>query len=278
MNGTPQGTSAPDAQIMIVEGRAKGGAGPISLVTANRKGRTSSFLNEVSEAFVGHAKTASKPVIDLGCAFGVASIAALEAGASVIAIDVSREHVEAVVKGAGSLGSRLQTAVASFPDQLDFPPESISSVHASNLLNFLDGESLTRGLAKVFRWLEPGGMFFSISGTPYARNVQGFISTYEARREDGAAWPGECEDLRKYSNDPTLAELPPQLHLLDDSVLRRAAIKTGFQVVECAMFRRANTPSYIALDGRENVKLIVMKPKAAVAPMEGGGPSHGSPR
>ena len=44
-----------------------------SIVTANRCGRTSAILNEVSEAFVAYAAQTNLPVLDVGAAYGVAT-------------------------------------------------------------------------------------------------------------------------------------------------------------------------------------------------------------
>jgi len=241
--------------------RAIKDASAVSVVTSNRLGRTSVTLNELNELFVEHAQSARLPVLDLGCAFGVASLAALARGAQVIANDVDEAHLAHVKASApGKHQARLTTLRGAFPDELDFPDGSLSSVHASNLLNFLSGEQIEAGAHKVFRWLEPDGKVFVISGTPYARNIQGFIPTYEERRRRGVRWPGECEDLRRYSADATMDELPASLHLLDPDVLRRAFEGAGFVVELAELFGRRGIPDYIALDGRENVCLLAHKP------------------
>ena len=233
----------------------------VSLVTANRRGRTTTRLNEINRRFAELAGRASRPVLDLGCAFGVATHAALEAGATVHANDIDPAHLEATARDApAGTAQRLHLVPGGFPADLEFAPGSLSLVHASNLLNFLSGAEIETGLAKIAAWLEPGGRFLSISGSPYAANIRAFGAIYEANRAAGVPWPGECHDLPAISDDPTISELPRFLHLLDPDVLSRAARAAGLEVEEAQFFHRAGTPDYIALDGRENVVFVARKP------------------
>lgn len=236
------------------------GADAASIVTFNGLGRTSRILNEINQQFVALAGTAALPVLDIGCATGVVALAALEAGARVIANDVSADHLAAIAAAAAKpWHARLRLDQRRFPDQLDFPPGSLAHVHASNLLNFLTGDEIDRGFARIAVWLADGGTFLSMSGSPYARNVAPFIPEYEARRAGGEAWPGYCTEIHTLSDDPTLRELPAALHLLDPDVLTRSASAAGLSVIEARFFHRRGTPGYIAWDGRENVILIARK-------------------
>lgn len=231
-----------------------------SIVTFNRLGRTSRILNEVNEQFVALAAGATLPVLDIGSATGVVALAALEAGARVIANDVSGDHLAALATAAPKpWRTRLALDRRRFPDRLDFAPGTLAHVHASNLLNFLTGDEIDCGFARIASWLADGGTFLSMSGSPYARNVALFIPEYEARQAAGEAWPGYCTTIHTLSDDPTLCELPPALHLLDPKVLARSASAAGLSVVEARFFHRRDTPGYIAWDGRENVILLARK-------------------
>ena len=231
-----------------------------SFVTSNKLGRTTEILNEINEAFVAFAADASLPVLDIGCAYGVAARAAVDAGADVVANDVAVDHLIGLVSRtpAEQLG-RLRLVQGHFPRELAFRPGSLSAIHASNVLNFLTGDEIDAGVRDMFDWLAPGGRVFVISATPYAQNISGFIPTYEERRRHGHRWPGLCEQLSAYSDDPTMAELPEWLHLLDDVVLRRTFEAAGFRIDDACMFERKGIPMYIKYDGRENVRLTATK-------------------
>jgi SAM-dependent methyltransferase len=232
----------------------------VSIVTNNVRGRTTTRLNEINERFVELARTARQPVLDLGCAFGVAALAALETGAQVIANDIDPCHLAAVRAAAPEAARvRLETKLGAFPWDLQFPPDSLKLVHASNLLNFLRGHEIDEGFRRVGSWLVSGGRFLSISGTPFARNIAAFVPIYKSNRAADVEWPGECPDLTVISDHPTIKELPRFLHLLDPEVLSRSAQRAGLVVEEAYFFHRRDTPSYIELDGRENVVLVARK-------------------
>ncbi|MGI9504598.1 MAG: class I SAM-dependent methyltransferase, partial [Geminicoccaceae bacterium] len=181
--------------------------------------------------------------------------------AEVIANDLDEEHLERLAVEALSEGVKRPTTIRGrFPTDFDLPNESLSAVHASNVLHFLKGEDIEAGAKKIFGWLEPGGKVFTISATPYAVNIKGFIQTYEARRAAGLRWPGECEQISAFSEDPTIKELPDFMNLLDDTVLARSFRDAGFDVEESRLFFRRDTPDYIRFDGRENVRMIAVKP------------------
>lgn len=232
-----------------------------SVVTLNRLGRTTNTLNEINEHFATVARTAQRPVLDIGCAMGVAALAALEVGAVVHANDLDPEHLRIVAERAPAAArERLVLVPGRFPDELAYDEGVFDAIHASNLLNFLTGPEIERGLTAIARWLAPKGMLLTISGSPYAGNIRGFVPAYEAAVAAGARWPGECLDLHAFSQDPSIAELPRFLHLLDPWVLARAAEGAGLVVEEATFIHRRGTPSYIRLDGRENVVLIARKP------------------
>lgn len=230
------------------------------LRTLNNRGRTSDLPNEYSQEFIAFSAACAEPVLDIGAGFGVATLPALEQGATVIANDIEPRHLEIIAeKTPTSWRARLVLIPGSFPDELDFDDESLGAVHASNLMNFLRGEEIVRGVAKIYRWLKPGGRIFIVAGTPYAGNIERFIPEYLARRAAGVAWPGEVENLRTFSSHPTIVELPNFLHLLDDEVLRGVILDAGFDIKACEMYLRANLPDYLKWDGRENVGLIAQK-------------------
>ncbi|KAA5801636.1 class I SAM-dependent methyltransferase [Alkalicaulis satelles] len=232
-----------------------------SIVTLNRRGRTSTILNEINAYFVDLASQASRPVLDIGCAMGVAALAALRSGAFVHANDIDPGHLRILQDAAPiELRDSLKLVCGRFPNELAYEENQFDAIHASNLLNFLTGHDIEAGMHCVARWLAPGGRFVSISGSPFAANIRGFIPHYKNSKAKGLRWPGECYNIHQYSNHPTLYELPDFLHLLDPSVLGRAARAAGLVVEKAAYIHRRHTPSYIRLDGRENVVLVARKP------------------
>jgi chorismate-pyruvate lyase len=230
--------------------------------TQNKKGFTYS-LTSFGKAFINFASKASKPVMDIGAAYGVATLPALLAGAKVIAVDVEEKHLVSLANAVDtSLRSKLITLKGKFPD-FDLQPESISAVYMSQVLPFLTGEEIERGAEKIYNWLAPGGEVFIVSFTPYISHVSSFIPLYENRKQQGVRWAGYIDHLSHFSDDPDIYNhLPEQVHHIDQEDLRWAFEKAGFAIKEIRYFgeEEGPLPSGIRLDGRERVGMIAYKP------------------
>ena len=223
------------------------------LPTQNRTGWASNQLNEVSERFVAHCRFVTRPVLDIGAAFGLASLAAIEAGATVYANDLDPAHLAQITPA-----EKLILLPGRFPRDFDLPPASLDAVHASNVLHFLPGDDLTRGLALARRWLAPGGRLFIQVGTPYQQPFQAFLPTFEARLAAGDPWPGWIPDVRAISQHKKLSQIPPSLHLLDQATLGRLVLAHGFAIERCWTYCRRDLPRSMQLDGREGVGLVAI--------------------
>lgn len=227
------------------------------VLTKNRMGWASERLGEVSELFVECAARAGGPVLDLGAGYGAASEAALRAGASlVIANDLEREHLEALERRLGEgERARLRCKSGRFPRQIEFEDGSLWAAHASNVFHFLTPRQVTEGMRKLARWLRPGGRLFVQAATPYQGVWAGFAEEYGRRVERGERWPGLMEKVSEYVSHRQRSQMPRWIHLLDDVVLRREAEAAGFEVERAWLYRRADLPVGLSLDGRETVGL-----------------------
>ncbi len=225
--------------------------------TRNKTGWTSNVPNELSQLFIAYSASATLPVLDIGAAFGVATIPALAAGATVFANDCDPDHL-ATLEGATpqELRPQLRLLPRRFPQDLDFPAQSLAAVHASNILHFLTGDELLAGFQKIAAWLAPGGRLFVQAGTPYQQPFAALVPLYEARTAAGDPWPGWVEDARAISTHKKLSQIPRSLHLLDEAVLRRLAISADLQIERIWTYRRHDLPRSMHLDGREGVGLV----------------------
>lgn len=245
---------------------SSGSPAPEVVPTLNARGHTSTRLNEYSRRFVDWlaAGPPDAPVLDVGAAFGVCTLPALATGATVIACDIEPRHLAGLQDRCPAADRpRLVPLVADFPDGPALAEQSIAAAHAANLLNYLTGPQLVQAAELLFRTLRPGGRVFTISGTPYANNIQEFIPVYEENLRRGAEWPGEVRGLHELCAHPSIRDLPDFLHLLDADVLTRVFGRAGFTVTEAVMFERAGLPDYLRWDGRENVGMIAEKPLRA---------------
>jgi hypothetical protein len=197
--------------------------------------------------------------LDIGAAYGIASLAALRNGATVVANDIDARHLEILRDSAPeALKSRLTLMPGNFPDWIDFPPGSLGAVLLCRVMHFFDGPTIERAAAKVMQWLAPGGKVFAVGETPFIGTAKIFFPTYLARVKAGDPWPGIVENVA--AHDPRRAgNLPSRMHLLDEPTLRRVFSNAGFAIEKLATFARPEFPPDIQLDGRESIGLIARK-------------------
>lgn len=226
-------------------------------------GWASERLNTVNQEFVDFCVTGAcghaSPALDVGAGYGTATVAALAAGAWVIANDLEDEHLAEVEQRAGEHRDRLTVKPGFFPNDLHFEPASLGAVHASSVFHFLNGQRLTRGMAHIARWLRPGGKLFVHAATPYQVPFAGFIPEFERRVAAGEEWPGWMERTRDFSSHRMLTQMPGSLHLLNEAVLTRLAEDAGLTVEWVRFYRRADLSPSVALDGRESVGLVARR-------------------
>lgn len=229
--------------------------------TLNKMGHSTKNPTEYIQYFLEYVKFHPGTFLDIGAAFGVATVPAIESGSSVIANDLDPQHLKVIrSKVSPESQHRLKVICAPFPGGMDLEENSLDGVLASQILHFLSGEDLENGFKKVFKWLKPGGKFFTVSCTPYMKGYKSLIPTFLKRKKLGQKWPGFFSGLSETKEFWRVRHLPDHLHFFDDVVLRSALEEYGFEVERCEMYLRANLPKDIAYDGRENVGAVACKP------------------
>lgn len=231
------------------------------IVTLNKMGYMTSSLDPYSTKIVGFSSVAPGPFLDIGAAYGVASLAALEKGSKVIANDLDSRHLEILQERAPEKYKRNLTLVTgSFPDEINFSSNSLGSILICRVLHFFDGPTIIKGIKKTYDWLSPGGKLAIVTETPYLGNFRNFIPIYERRVSEGCEWPGFIDDVMAIAPDRG-KNLPSQIHFLDPIILSRIVKQCGFIVESADFFSRPEFPRDLQLDGRESVGIIAIKKK-----------------
>ena len=229
--------------------------------TLNQHGYAFNCVSEFTGAFHDFAATVTKPVIDIGCAFGFNTLHAIKRGAEVYAFDMEQQHLDAVqAECPADFVKHLHLIKGLFPQNFNFAEESISAVLLANVLNFLHGIEVRIGLSEVFRCLEPGGQVFIEAPSPYVNLRNDYIPVYEQAVADGLEWPGEVKNINDYGPKNLFINFPCFLHIFDPEILKRELQLAGFIIEKSVYFRRPNTPKIACLDGREAVGAIARKP------------------
>lgn len=223
--------------------------------TLNSRGFMSETMDRFSMAFIDYAAICGHEVLDMGCAYGVATREVLERGGSVMACDMEAGHVEILARETPEeFRGRLRTSVGELP-AADFPDGSFGAILCSRVIHFLTGDQIRLSLEKMYRWLKPGGRLFLVADTPYTGFWFSTAPEYERRKAAGEEWPGFIDDIAPLLNR---AAPPPGmlafLNPLDPDILRRECERAGFAVEEAAFTGRGGEP-----DGNQHAGVIAVR-------------------
>jgi SAM-dependent methyltransferase len=229
--------------------------------TLNDKGFMFEVLDEYADEFIRQSAASDAEALDVGCAYGIATIAALEAGARVTACDMDKRHLD-VLKSRVSedLQQRLTLHTGMLPD-IALPENHFGTLLCSRVLHFLPGDEIDQSVRNMFRWLKPGGRLYLVADTPFGiwRN---FIPTWEKNQDSGEPWPGHMEKPINYlPYKPSSDDIgPPFMNLLDPQLLTRCCEEAGFIVDKAGFIDRSDFGGNGRMDGRENCGVAAHKP------------------
>lgn len=229
--------------------------------TLNGTGYMIRSLDEVSAGFIRFAATdAPGPALDIGAAYGVATLAALEQGARVIANDIDPRHLDILeTRVPPEHRARLALLPGAFPDDISVDDGSIGAVLAARVLHMFDGPQIERSAAMMFQALAPGGKAFVISEASTFFRYPQLREKYDAQLKSGRPWPGFVTGVRALL--PEEAEhVPDQVHFLTPEDLSLVFLNAGFVVEWCEFYQRnvgGEGPWY---QRRRSVGLVARKP------------------
>ncbi len=194
--------------------------------------------------------------MEIGAAYGVATLPAIARGARVVANDLDLAHLDEL-RARCEHPERLTLLPGRFPRFVRWPGETLDAILASNVLHFLTGPQLAKGVESFAHWLKPGGRVYVVAATPYLAPFAEFVPEFERRKAAGLPCPGWIENARGFSRHGLLSQIPRSIHLLDDEALR--GFFADWEIERCWMFRRRDLSKTMWLDGRESVGLVARK-------------------
>ncbi|MBT5891582.1 MAG: class I SAM-dependent methyltransferase [Chromatiales bacterium] len=230
--------------------------------TMNDTGFMFEVLDDYALDFIRYSGECDSEVLELGCAYGVATILALEAGAKVRACDIDQRHLDILLSRVpDGLEAQLKTELQHLPDA-HLPDNQFAAILCSRVFHFLTGDEIDASLANMFRWLKPGGRLYLIADTPYGiwRN---FIPVWDANHEQGVRWPGYMSPLLEFlPYKPSGDHVgPPFMNLMSPELLTRACEEAGFITLRADWIARNDFTGSGQMDGRENCGIIAVKPE-----------------
>ncbi len=204
--------------------------------TLNQTGFMTPDQNPYTEDFIAFAATCSLPVLDVGAAYGIATLPALKGGATVIANDIEEKHLLLLREQTTvEERNRLFLNTQMFPHTMNFPDNSLGAILVCRLAHFLTEEEIEIGIAQLKRWLAPKGRLYMITTSPHHHLLPDFFPRYLKQSQEGVAWPGAIPDMHKIA--PELSQhLPKFLHVMDAHSLGKALQRHGFRMVREGLF------------------------------------------
>ncbi len=221
-------------------------------------GTMTMHMNSFAQELVAQAKTFKKPIVEIGPAFGVATIPLLEASTvPVIADDRSAENL-LVLKNRTpeQYRDRLYLNTAQFPEEIDLEPNSVSAVLICRVFHFLKGDVIDQGLEKVYNWLEDGGLLVVTTASPFQSTVIPFMDDYQNNKRNHLRWPGHDYN---YGNRSQMPNIDPFLHVMEIGTLSKAMEEAGFEIVKAEYLDQGEVMPTLKLDGRETTAIIARK-------------------
>lgn len=227
--------------------------------TMNNTGWMTETLDEVSRGFAAFAGQIDDEVLDIGCAYGIATLAALERGARVLACDMEPGHLEVLLRRVPEAArDRFRVTPGVLPG-VDFEPESFGAILASRVLHFLDGAGVEESIRKTHDWLKPGGRLFLVVDSPYTGPWRTKAADYERRKAAGEAWPGYIDNYAQFLPPGTDPDKHPRyIHPMDPDIITRVCEHAGFKVLEARFLGGGGKHS----TDRDHAGLIAEKPAA----------------
>ncbi len=230
---------------------------PGLIPTMNNTGWMTETLDPCSQAFVDHAASIDGESLDIGCAYGVATLPALAAGARVLACDIDPRHLEVLARRVPEADRpRFRSHPGAMPD-VDFPDSAFGAILCARALHFLEGPDIEHTVRKMYDWCVPGGRIFLVADTPYVGPWWKLAPEYERRKREGDPWPGFVANYPALLPEGVVrAGQPAFIHPLDPDILHRVVSQAGFEVIETA-FLPSGPPRRMP---RSHASVIARKP------------------
>ena len=212
-------------------------------------------------------------VLEIGAAFGAATLEALAKGATVFCNDIDAENLAVVRqrfiestddKSESITGdnSKLVLVPGELPNELiGLPEKYFDAILICRVLHFFSGAKIEESLALLSKLLTPKGKIYIVCETPFLKNWQRFIPEFNRRVEDHEEWPGEITEPATYESSGRANSLPKFVHWITKEVLDRSLVRAGFSVEHSEYInRQGQFPEDLLLPeyGKESIGAIGM--------------------
>lgn len=235
-------------------------------------GFTTTPCDPVSQAFIEHAALVAKDggkVLEIGAAFGAATLDAIARGATVFCNDIDASNLAVVrqrfletedtqLDSITGDDRKLVFIPGALPHELrGLPEQFFDAILICRVLHFFTGSKIEESLSLLSRLLTPNGKIYIVCETPFLKNWQRFIPEFKNRMEQRVEWPGEITNPADYESSGRAESLPKFVHWITKDVLERSLSRAGLTIEHSAYIDRIGQfPEDLLLNGEESVGAI----------------------
>jgi hypothetical protein len=138
-------------------------------------------------------------------------------------------------------------------------PHSLSGVVLYRVAHFMPPDKFEEGIAKIHRWLVPGGkVFIAVLPPQHGEYRDKVLSQYDANWKKGNVWPGFSFKSQDILPDQAYA-LPARLHLMDERPLVNVLEKYGFTIEKKDFIDMKKFGKSEQRDGHELYGIVAVK-------------------
>ncbi len=206
------------------------------------------------------ARTAKEPILDVGAGYGRLSHLLLQQSATVVFNELDdRQLFYGLNQIDPSLHDRLYLNTHRFPKNMIIPPKKLSAVVFHRVLHFMRADEIEEGLAKVNKWLVPGGkVYIAVLPPQHGEYQDKVLATYDKNWANGFSWPGDNLNSKLLLPEQVYA-LPAKLHVMDERPLKLALEKYGFKVEKSGFIDMNRFGKKEQRQGKELFGIIAVK-------------------
>jgi SAM-dependent methyltransferase len=228
------------------------------IATRNKMGFMTLSLDPFSDRFTNFVAKCENPVLEIGCAYGIASLKALSLGAHVFSNDLDAHHLNVLEERCPEEHrTRLTTILGNF-NEIEFPSGFFGAILSARVIHFMTGNQIRKLLSNCYNQLSTNGKLFIVADSCYQKDALKFIPTFEDRLKRNEEWPGLVEDVSSL-NSTVEENIQKLFHFIDPFTLKRELERANFYVEEVIYFSREDYSEWARLDGREGVGAIAIK-------------------
>lgn len=230
------------------------------ILTKNQMGWAIEPDDDYINEFIQYSQQVSGYSMDIGAAYGFATLKAVEGGAHIIVNDICKEHLDYIKKNIKARYKHLISYMEGNFLSFSIQENSIESILLSRVLHMLSAKELEKAIDLIWLWLKTNGRAFITVATPYTKNLEKFVPIFRKNKSLGIDNPGLISNLDSFLSD-TNKNLPKKMQLFDLDILISTFQKRGFSIIKAGYIKRTDQENICKFSPyTDSCGVVVIKP------------------